>query len=74
MLAAILLTLLASVLPGTILAVAFAGVVYWLTGTVLIVVPAVIVAAVVVGECWLATEGLGRVFDRTDITAVESAE
>jgi hypothetical protein len=74
MLAAILLTLLASVLPGTILAVAFAGLVYWLTGTVLIVAPAVIVAAVVAGECWLATEGLGRVFDRTDLTAMEAVE
>jgi len=74
MVAAILLTLLASVLPGTIVALAFAGVVYWLTGAVLVVLPACIVAAVVAGECWLAIEGLGRVFDRTDVTAVDAAE
>ena len=74
MVAAILLTLVASVLPGTIAALAFAGVVYWLTGTVLIVLPALVVAAVVAGECWLAIEGLGRVFDRTDVTAVDAVE
>ena len=74
MLAGILFTLLVSVVPGVVVAAAFAFLAYQLTGMVLILLPAVIVAVVVAGECWLAVEGLGRVLDRTDPSAVESAE
>ena len=54
------------------LGLAFAA--YLLTGTIMLVVPAFIVSAIVLGECWLAVEGLGRVLDRTDPSAVEAAE
>jgi ABC-type branched-subunit amino acid transport system ATPase component len=40
----------------------------------LILLPAVIVALVVAGECWIAIEGLGRVLNRTEPSAVEAVE
>ena len=60
--------------PGAIAAGAFAFLAYQLAGATLILLPAVIVALVVAGECWLAVEGLGRVLDRTDPSAVEASE
>jgi hypothetical protein len=74
MLAGMLFTLLVSLAPGAIAAAAFAFVVHQTTGKVLILLPAFIAALVVGGECWLATEGLGRVLDRTDPSAVEASE
>ena len=74
MVAGLLLTLAASLVPGAIVAGAFAFLVYQATGVVLILLPALIVALVVAGECWLAIEGLGRVLDRTDPGAVDVSE
>ena len=74
LLAGMLFTLLVSLLPGVAVAAAFAGVVYVIAGTVLVVVPALLVAAVVFAECWAATEFLGRVLDRTDPSAVVAGE
>jgi hypothetical protein len=74
MLAGILLTLVVSLLPGAVAGAALAFVAYQLTGAVLIVVPALVAALVVAGECWLAIEAFGRVLDRTDPGAVEAAE
>jgi len=74
MLAGILLTLAVSLLPGALIAGVVAGVVYWATGVTLIILPALIVAFVVVGECWLAIEGLGRILERTDVSAIDAAE
>ena len=74
MMAGILVTLVLSLLPGAAVAGALMAVVYWLTGTLLIVLPALLVASVVVAECWVATELLGRVLDRTDVTAIEPVE
>lgn len=74
MLAGILLTLVVSLVPGAIAAGAFAFLAYQVTGTILILLPALIVALVIAGECWLAIEGLGRVLDRTDPGAVEAVE
>jgi hypothetical protein len=74
MLAGILLTLVVSLIPGVMAAAALAFLVYQLTGTVPIVLPALIVAFVIAGECWLAIEGLGRILDRTDPSAVEAVE
>jgi ABC-2 type transport system permease protein len=74
MLAGILLTLAASLLPGALIAGVVAIVVYWATGVTLIILPAIILALVVVGECWLAVEGLGRVLERTDVGAIDAAE
>ncbi len=74
MMAGILLTLAVSLLPGAVIAALVTVLVYWLTGTVLIVLPALIVAVVVAGECCLAIEGLGRVLDRTDVSVIDPAE
>jgi len=74
MFAGILLTLVVSLLPGAIAGAAAAFVVYLATGAVLVVLPALVVAVMVAGECWLAIEGLGRVLDRTDPSAVEATE
>ena len=74
MMAVLFLTLVVAVLPGALVATVLAGVVYWLTGTVPVVLPALVAAAVIVGECWLAAEGLGRVLERTDVSAVEPQE
>ena len=74
MLAGILLTLAASLLPGALIAGVVAVVMYWATGVTLVILPAIILAFVVVGECWLAVEGLGRVLERTDVSAIDAAE
>ena len=74
MMAGILLTLVLSLLPGAVVAGLLMAAVYWLTGTLLIVIPALLVALVVIVECWVATELLGRVLDRTDVTAIDPVE
>jgi hypothetical protein len=74
MLAGLLLALAVSLVPGVVVAGAFAFVAYQATGVVLILLPALIVALVVAAECWLAIEGLGRVLERTDPGAVEVSE
>jgi hypothetical protein len=74
MMAGILITLAVSLLPGALIAGVVAVVVYWATGVTLIILPAIILALVVVGECWLAVEGLGRVLERTDVSAIDAAE
>ena len=74
MMAGITLTLALSLLPGAAVAAGLMFVVYWLTGTLLIVLPALLVALVVIVECFVATELLGRVLDRTDVTAIEPVE
>jgi ABC-2 type transport system permease protein len=74
MLAGLMVTLALSLVPGAAVAAGLAVLVYWLTGKILIVLPALIIMLVVFAECWLAVEGLGRVLDRTDATAVDAAE
>ena len=74
MMAGILLTLVVALLPGAAVAAVLVFAVYWLTGTILVVLPALLVAGVVVVECWVATELAGRVLDRTDVTAIEASE
>jgi ABC-2 type transport system permease protein len=74
LLGGMLLALVVSLVPGIVVAGAFAFAAYLLTGTIMLVAPAFIVSAIVLGECWLAIEGLGRVLDRTDPSAVEAAE
>lgn len=74
LLAGMLFTLLVSLLPGVAAAAAFAVVVYLLAGTVLVAAPAMLAALVVAAECWVAIEGLGRILDRTDPSAVDAVE
>ena len=74
MLGGIMLTLAFSVVPGALLggAIVLAG--RWLFDTTFGILPAAAFATIVVGECWVATEIIGRVLARTDITAIDAAE
>jgi hypothetical protein len=74
LMAANLFALLLAALPGAIVGGGVAFAVYALTGTTPILIPALLAAVVVLAECWAATELLGRVLDRTDVTAVDPAE
>jgi len=74
LMAANLLALLLAALPGVAVGGGAALVVYALTGTIRIVMPVLLAAVVVLAECWVATELLGRVLDRTDVTAIDAAE
>lgn len=74
MMAGNILTLVLALLPGVLVGGVVAAIVYWQTGVVLIFLPALIVCAFMVAECWLATEALGRALERTDISAVEATE
>lgn len=74
MLAGIMLTLVVSVLPAAIVAALVAGAIYFSMGVVPVIVPAAIVAVVMVVECLLVIEWLGRVLERTDVSAIEASE
>ena len=50
-----------------------AGGIYLLSGVLLIVIPAAIIMGVLVAECLMVVELLGRVLDRTDVSAVSPA-
>jgi ABC-2 type transport system permease protein len=59
-------------------AVVAAGVVQWsialISGRVLVLIPAAIATAVLVAECAAVLQLLGRVMDRTDLTAIPAEE
>ena len=74
MVAGTLIALVLAILPAAIAAAVVTVAVYWTTHTIIVVVPALTLAAVMVMECWLAVEALGRLLDRTDINAVEAQE
>jgi hypothetical protein len=74
MLAGNLLALALSLVPGLVIGGVVAIAVYALTGVILIVLPALLISVTVLVECWVATELLGRVLDRTDVSAVDAAE
>ncbi len=74
MMAGNLITLVLSILPGAIVGGGLALVVYWTTGVLLVVLPALILAVFLLAESWLAIEALGRVLERTDVSAIEATE
>jgi ABC-2 type transport system permease protein len=63
---------------GLLPAVAAAGFVafllYWIVGWTALIPAAALVALVLATEVWLAVRALGRVLERTDLSALESAE
>ena len=46
--------------------------IYALTGTVALLPCAAVATIVIVVECWVATELLGAVLDRTDVGAIDA--
>ena len=69
-----LIALALAILPGAVVGAAAGAAVWALTGTVIIVLPALLTAIVIGAECWVATALLGRVLDRTDVTAIDAGE
>jgi hypothetical protein len=72
--AGLLLTLAIALVPAAAVAGVVAGGIYLLSGMLVVVIPAAIITAVLVLECLLVIEMLGRVLDRTDVSAVSPAE
>jgi hypothetical protein len=77
MMGAIAVTVVLALLPAALVA----GVIGFLLGSVMpgaramiVLVPAVVVAVVLFAECWVASEILGHLFDRTDVSAIEAVE
>lgn len=72
--AGVLLTLVVALVPAVLVAGVAAGSVYFVTGVVTAVIPSAIITCMLVVECFLAIELIGRVLDRTDVSAVSPAE
>jgi hypothetical protein len=74
MLAANAIALALFVLPAALVGAAIAGAAYWTLHMPIVVLPVLTLALVMLGECWLAVEALGRALDRTDVNAVDARE
>jgi ABC-2 type transport system permease protein len=74
MLAGILLALVVSLVPAAVVAGVVGLLLYAITRTIPVIVPAIVIAAVMIAECAIAIEILGRLLDRTDVTALEPLE
>jgi hypothetical protein len=72
--AGVLVTLVFALVPATMMASVVAGGIYYLTGVLVVVIPSAIITSVLVVECFIVVEMLGRVLDRTDVSAVSPAE
>jgi len=72
--AGVLLTLVIALLPAAAVAGVVAGGIYLLSGVVVVVIPAAIVTGMLGMECLLVVEMLGRVLDRTDVSALSPVE
>jgi hypothetical protein len=68
------LGLLVGLIPAGLAAGVTGAALYAISGRVIAVIPALAGAAVILVECWVATQLLGAVLDRTDISAVEAEE
>jgi len=69
-----LLGLAIGLIPAAVAAVVTGFGLYMASGRILVVIPAIVGAVVILAECWMATELLGAVLDRTDISAVDAME
>jgi len=67
-------TLVFALVPAAIVAGIAAGVIYYVSGALLVVIPSAIITSMLVLECFIVIELLGRVLDRTDVSAVSPAE
>jgi hypothetical protein len=74
MLAANAIALALFVLPGALAGALIALAVYWTTHVRVVVMPVLVLMMVMLAECWLAVEALGRVLERTDVNAVDARE
>jgi hypothetical protein len=72
--AGVLVTLVFALVPATIVAGIAAGVIYFASGLILVVIPSAIITSMLMLESFIVIELLGRVLDRTDVSAVSPAE
>jgi hypothetical protein len=72
--AGVLVTLVFALVPAAMVAGIVAGVIYFASGLIMIVMPAGIITFMLVLECFVVIELLGRVLERTDVSAVSPAE
>ena len=72
--AGVLVTLVFALVPATMIAGVVAGGIYYVSGVLVVVIPSAIITSVLVAECFIVVEMLGRVLDRTDVSAVSPAE
>ena len=72
--AGVLLTLAIALLPAALAAGIVAGGIYFVSGVLVVVIPSAIITCVLVVECFAVVEMLGRVLERTDVSAVSPAE
>jgi hypothetical protein len=76
-LAGVMVTLVLALVPGAIAGGALGYLLHLIAPQArapVIILPAILAAGVVLGECWLATTMLGGVFDRTDVSAMDAVE
>ena len=66
--------LMIGLIPAALIAGGIGVTLYAITDRVMILIPALASAVVVLAECWVATELLGLVLDRTDVSAIEAEE
>jgi len=74
MMLGLLLVLVVAVLPALLGGGLIMLLLYWLTGTIAVILPAIVASAVLIVEAVLASELVGRAFDRTDVTAIDATE
>jgi ABC-2 type transport system permease protein len=74
MMAGTILALGTALVPAAIAAGLVGFGIYSITQAIPIVIPAVVLAVVMIGECWVAAELLGGVLDRTDVSALEPVD
>jgi hypothetical protein len=73
MLGALLGLAVALVPPAIVVAVAALGL-YMVAGRAPVILPGALAAATLIAEAFLASEAVGAIFDRTDVSAVDPAE
>jgi hypothetical protein len=74
MMVGLLLVVIVTALPAAVAASLVAAAIYAATGSVLVAPPAIVAALVLLIECLLATEAIGRILDRTNIGDVDAGE
>jgi hypothetical protein len=72
--AGVLVTLIFALVPAAMVAAIVAGVIYFASGIIAIVIPSLVITSMLALECFAVIELLGRVLDRTDVSAVSPAE
>jgi hypothetical protein len=69
-----LVGLAVGLIPAVLIGGGIGVTLYAVTERVMIVIPAILAAAVILAECWVATELLGLLIDRMDVSAIEAEE